>query len=96
MDVLTVVPQRILSNGLVVFLRELHIKEVGTSLSWFEYGMLHRKEGVDPCKYIPRFLNERLEQAMELEDETAAVETLLKIGDWMAGWAWAQMNSEDS
>lgn len=96
MDVATKVPKRTLSNGLVVLLKELHIKEVGASLSWFEYGMLHRKEGVNPCQYIPKFLNERLNMALELEDETAAVETLLKIGDWLSGWVWAQMNSEET
>lgn len=95
MDVLTAVPKRVLSNGLVVLVRELNIKETGASLSWFEYGMLHRREGVNPCKYIPKFLKEKLDQSQELEDTESSILTLMKIGDWLAGWVWAQMNSEE-
>lgn len=96
MNVLTQIPKRVLANGLVVFVRELNIKESGASFSWFEYGMMHRREGINPCKFIPEFLNDRLHQAAELEDHEASINTLLKIGDWLAGWIWAQMNSKET
>lgn len=87
---------RMLSNGLIVFVKELNIKDEGSGkFSWFDIGMTQRQEGVNPCKMIPAFLNNDLLVAQEFQDEEKMTSTLMKIGDWLAGWIFSQQFSEN-
>lgn len=86
---------RVLSNGLVVFVKELNIKDEGSGkFSWFDIGMSQHQEGINPCKMIPAFLNNDLIMAQEFQDVEKMTSTLMKIGDWLSGWKTAQQFSE--
>jgi len=81
---------RILPDGTIIFVSQRDILS-HTGFTWFEIGMNQRQLNINPCHNVPLLLLAELSRYRILKNETAAVEVLMKIGDWLSGWKVAQV-----
>lgn len=85
---------RTLTNGLVVIVKRNDL-DTGAEMTWFEIGQLQMRQSIDPLRWIPKSLNIFLMNAIKTEDVELATCTLMKIGDFLAGWEFAVNTQEE-
>lgn len=87
---MTLNPRR-LQNNMVVFAIERNIRiHDKNSLTWFDQGMLDQRTGCDPSKHVPKHLMETVAYHNFIKNSEAVIETLICIGDWIAGWEFSE------
>ena len=84
-----------LSNGLVVIVKRNNL-DTGADMTWYEIGFMQMRESVNPLNWIPKSLNIFLTDAIKNNDEELATCTLMKIGDFLAGWEFATNTKEET